>query len=90
MKPQHLQYLLLVAGLLQIVQAFAGAIVSEMAGRGRRGVGGNMRDYGRHWGGRVELRGQCPTVPIWWSCGRHGRRLVGPKHRWCVSTQNVA
>ena len=29
MKPQHLQYLLLVAGLLQIVQGFAGAIVSE-------------------------------------------------------------
>ncbi len=41
MKPQHLQYLLLVAGLLQIVQGFAGAIVSEMAGRGRGGVGGN-------------------------------------------------
>jgi hypothetical protein len=29
MKPQHLQYLLLVAGLLEIVQVFAGAIVSE-------------------------------------------------------------
>jgi hypothetical protein len=51
MKPHHLQYLLLVAGLLQIVQGFAGAIVSEMAGRGRGGVGGNMCDCGRHSGG---------------------------------------
>jgi hypothetical protein len=41
MKPHHLQYLLLVAGLLQIVQGFTGAIVSEMVGRGRGGVGGN-------------------------------------------------
>ena len=41
MKPQHLQYLLLVTGLLQIVQGVAGVIVSEMAGRGSGGVGGN-------------------------------------------------
>jgi hypothetical protein len=37
MKPQHLQYLLLVGGLLEIVQGFAGA----MSGRGRGGGGGN-------------------------------------------------
>jgi hypothetical protein len=49
-----------------------------------------MRDCGRHWGGRVELRGQRPTVPIWWACERHGRGLVGAKRRWRVSTQNVA
>ena len=28
-------------GVLQIVEGFAGSIVSEMAGRGRGGVGGN-------------------------------------------------
>jgi hypothetical protein len=41
MKPHRLQYLLLVAGLLQIVQGFTGSIMSEMAGRGRGGVCGN-------------------------------------------------
>ena len=83
--------LLFVAGLLQIVQGFAGAIVSE-SGSGSWGCGWKcgMRNCGRHWGGRVELRGQCPTVPIWWACERHGRGLVGAKRRWGVSTQNVA
>ena len=41
MKDQHLQNLLLVAALLQIVEVFPGSIVSQMSGRVRGGVGGN-------------------------------------------------
>ncbi len=42
-----------------------------MTGRGRGGVGRNMRDCGRRWGGRVELRGQ-----------RNSAVLVGVRSAW--------
>ena len=40
-KLQHLQHLVLVPALLQSVEGFAGAVVSQMAGRGHGGVGEN-------------------------------------------------
>ena len=83
MKHQHLQHLLLVPTLLEIVEVLTGAM-SPMTVRGSGGVGGNTAcatagDIGE------ELRGQRTTVPIWWSYSRCGRRLVGPNHRWCSS-----
>ncbi len=73
MKPEHLQYLLLDGGLLQIVQDFAGAMTGR--GRGRGGgntacvIAGGIGEDGLSFVGSVQ---QC----------RFGGRAVGMDGAW--------
>ena len=85
MKHQHLQYLLLVDTVLQIVQGSVVDIVSEMSGRGRGCVGGNtacgtaggIGDDGLSFVDSVQL------------C-RFGGRTVGVDGAWLVPSATGA